>query len=311
MGKGAARVLRAVLICLVALAIFASSALAASVAVKVNKKTKVYKTASTSAKSVTVPKNLDVTLKAVSNGWGRITYKGHTAYIPMKYLTLKNPVKAYAAKKATLYRSAGSDSIGTVSKGAVVYIVGVNGSYARVTNKAGTSSGYIKASCLSKTRPSATTESSGDSNASAVPESLRSTTTSKSDSKIEYTIFVAQNLIGAPYSASAEPPKTFDCAKLCYYCYGKSKSGVLGSSSKAQGYDDRFDRIDAIGSLKRGDLVCFDTVDDDDLSDHVGIYIGGGYFIHASSTAKKVILSTLNSGYYNRTFSWGRRIFNS
>ena len=57
--------------------------------------------------------------------------------------------------------------------------------------------------------------------------------------------------------------------------------------------------------------MCFDTISDDDLSDHVGIYIGEGYFIHASSAARKVILSFLRSGYYKRTFSWGRRIFDN
>ena len=77
-----------------------------------------------------------------------------------------------------------------------------------------------------------------------------------------------------------------------------------------QGYDERYQKI-SYENLKRGDLLCFDTVDDADLSDHVGIYLGSGYFIHASSVAKKVMLSSLSSGYYKRTFSWGRRIFNS
>ena len=36
--------------------------------------------------------------------------------------------------------------------------------------------------------------------------------------------------------------------------------------------------------------------------------LGGGYFIHASSGAGLVIVSTLNSGYYKEAFSWGRRI---
>ena len=56
-------------------------------------------------------------------------------------------------------------------------------------------------------------------------------------------------------------------------------------------------------------MVCFDTVSDSDACDHTGIYLGNGYFIHASSAAKKVILSSLSSGYYKRTFSWGRRVF--
>ena len=50
------------------------------------------------------------------------------------------------------------------------------------------------------------------------------------------------------------------------------------------------------------------TITDSDLSDHVGTYLGSGKFIHASSAAGKVIISTVTSGYYNRVFSWGRRV---
>ena len=52
----------------------------------------------------------------------------------------------------------------------------------------------------------------------------------------------------------------------------------------------------------------FNTVSDSDQSDHTGIYLGSGYFIHASSGGEKVVVSNLNSGYYNRVFSWGRRV---
>jgi hypothetical protein len=67
-------------------------------------------------------------------------------------------------------------------------------------------------------------------------------------------------------------------------------------------------QIDGINNLKRGDLVFFNTVSDSDLSDHAGVYIGEGYFIHASSGAHKVVVSNLTTGYYGRVFSWGRRI---
>ena len=56
-------------------------------------------------------------------------------------------------------------------------------------------------------------------------------------------------------------------------------------------------------------MVFFNTnLTDGDMCDHTGIYIGNGDFIHASSSAGKVIISNLNSGYYNQRFSWGRRI---
>ena len=38
------------------------------------------------------------------------------------------------------------------------------------------------------------------------------------------------------------------------------------------------------------------------------IYIGNGYFIHASSAGHRVVVSNLTGGYYVRAFSWGRRV---
>ena len=61
--------------------------------------------------------------------------------------------------------------------------------------------------------------------------------------------------------------------------------------------------------LKPGDIVCFDTSEDggDDIN-HTGIYLGSGKFIHGSSAAGKVIISTMSSGYYRNAFCWGRRV---
>lgn len=54
--------------------------------------------------------------------------------------------------------------------------------------------------------------------------------------------------------------------------------------------------------------MCFNTISDNDLSDHVGIYLGEGKFIHAPHTGSDVIVASMASGYYVRNFSWGRRV---
>ena len=320
MGNRVAHVARVVLLGLLIAALLAPAALAASVSAVINAQTKVYEYPTKAARAIHVPQYLGVKLTGVSHGWARVSYKGNTAYLPVKYVTLKKPIKAYTVQKAKAYRHVGGSSVGTLPAGTAVYVVGVNGSFALVQNKAGTVRCYVKSSALSRKKPSLSAAYAAitgggtppsTSAASAVPSALRSTTTSASESKVEYVIYLAQNLIGAPYAENANPPRTFDCAKFVHYIYGKCKSNCLKGSSKAQGYDDRYDMVVDMDDLKRGDLVFFDTVEDDDLCDHVGIYLGGGYFIHASSSGGKVILSNLSSGYYSRTFSWGRRIFNS
>ena len=124
--------------------------------------------------------------------------------------------------------------------------------------------------------------------------------------KIEYVIYVAQQQLGKPYVFGATGTSSFDCSGYTRYCYGKV--GVsLAHSAQNQGYNAG-KKVEGVSNLKRGDIVCLNTISDNDLSDHVGIYLGSGKFIHASSGAGKVVISEIGSGYYNRVFSWGRRV---
>lgn len=136
--------------------------------------------------------------------------------------------------------------------------------------------------------------------------------------KLEYVIYVGQGQLGMPYiyggGYNDSHPDGFDCSGFVYWCF-KHIGIKLGSSAKSQGYDSRFSKISEIKDLKRGDVVCFNTSDDDDLSDHTGIYLGNGYFIHASSgkSKMKVVVQkfkgdSISGDYYTRNFSWGRRI---
>ena len=131
--------------------------------------------------------------------------------------------------------------------------------------------------------------------------------------KLEYVIYVAQTQKGKPYKYGGgysrdSNPSGFDCSGLVYWSFLHIGIKVEASAYR-QGYDDSLPKITNAAELKRGDIVCFNTNENDsDESDHTGIYLGNGKFIHASSSAKKVVESTLASGYYSRTFSWGRRV---
>ena len=124
--------------------------------------------------------------------------------------------------------------------------------------------------------------------------------------KLQYVISVARSKLGKLYVYGAFGPNTFDCSGFTNYCF-RQIDVDLKQSAYTQGYDKKYPKI-AFKDLRAGDLVFFDTVTDSDLSDHVGIFLGKGKFIHASSSAGKVIISSMSSGYYNRVFSWGRRV---
>ena len=59
--------------------------------------------------------------------------------------------------------------------------------------------------------------------------------------------------------------------------------------------------------LQPGDLLIFDN-NRDGTADHVGIYTGGGYFVHAENSRTGVKTDTVSSGHYNNCYYSARRI---
>ncbi|MBP3409436.1 MAG: peptidoglycan-binding protein [Clostridia bacterium] len=165
------------------------------------------------------------------------------------------------------------------------------------------------------TAADATVTSSGSSGNTTSMGNLASTTDKlvagmSNAQKLEYVIYIAQQQLGKKYVFGSAGTKTFDCSGLTMYCF-KQIGVSLRHSAYSEGYNSNHQKISAISSMRRGDLVFFNTMSDGDLCDHVGIYLGNNYFIHASSGAAKVVVSNLASGYYNRVFSWGRRILDT
>ncbi|WZL74674.1 SH3 domain-containing protein [Clostridiaceae bacterium 35-E11] len=136
-------------------------------------------------------------------------------------------------------------------------------------------------------------------------------TTSRSTSRSSLGIKgvkIAKELLGVPYVYGASGPNSFDCSGFTSYVY--KKIGInLPRTSHGQA---EVGELVAKQSLRMGDLVFFDTVGKkDNAITHVGIYIGDGEFIHASSgkNAKRVVVSNLNTGYYNDKYVTARRFF--
>lgn len=114
----------------------------------------------------------------------------------------------------------------------------------------------------------------------------------------------ARNHLGAPYIWGAEGPTSFDCSGLVQYVYRKA-----GISLPRVTYDQiNVGHSVRPGKLRPGDLVFFDTDRSRRGPDHVGIYVGGGKFIHAPKPGDHVKISSLSDSYYMSRWMGGRRI---
>ncbi|MBC8588361.1 C40 family peptidase [Paratissierella segnis] len=116
----------------------------------------------------------------------------------------------------------------------------------------------------------------------------------------------AYSKLGKPYVYADTGRRGYDCSGLTYSIYSMELGIKIPRSSSEQAQVGTY--IDK-SELIPGDLLFFNT-SGRGIS-HVGIYIGDGNMIHASSsTAKKVTISTIESGYYGQRYVTARRIVN-
>ena len=127
---------------------------------------------------------------------------------------------------------------------------------------------------------------------------------------IDGMIACAESRIGCPYVWADEGPNSFDCSGLVYYCLKKVGVSVSRQSAESYSKNEKWGKVTSIGDLKRGDLLFFRN-DTSSRVSHTAIYIGGGQFIHASSSAGAVVKSSFGAAgsYWVRNFVCGRRPF--
>jgi peptidoglycan DL-endopeptidase CwlO len=110
-------------------------------------------------------------------------------------------------------------------------------------------------------------------------------------------VAIAERYLGVPYSWGGASPSGFDCSGLVMYVFAQVGVSLPHSSYSQYGMGTPVSR----DQLQPGDLVFFDGLG------HVGIYVGGGSFIHAPHTGDVVKISSI-SGWYASTYVGARRI---
>lgn len=144
---------------------------------------------------------------------------------------------------------------------------------------------YVLANLVTSTQPgSSTPVSGGDGGAVAAPA------ITPADPASTDLATYAKSLIGVPYVYTGMSPSGFDCSGYVSYVYANYYNYSLPhKSSTIAGLGTPI----AEGDITVGDVICYDY-SGDGVVDHVGIYIGGGQLVHASSRLKEVVLANFS-----------------
>ena len=116
---------------------------------------------------------------------------------------------------------------------------------------------------------------------------------------------MVKQLQGSPYVWAEEGPNTFDCSGFTYYLYGSMGIDIPRTAHEQAGIGKRV----SPNQLQYGDLIFFATNKHNrHRISHVGMYLGNGWFTHASTVKNEVIYSNLfKSRYYKNRLRVCRR----
>ena len=256
------------------------------------------------AKIATLSYGQSVNVLSTSNGWSKINYNGSTGYVSSQYLQSTKPSSSSSSETSQTVKYVNTTSglnmrtgpatsyakITTIAYGQSVNVLSTSNGWSKI-NYSG-STGYVSSQYLQSKKPSSSSSSNSGS-----------TSVSSSASSV---IAYAKTLLGKPYVWGAQGPNSFDCSGFTYYVF-KNKAGiVLPRTSSAQ---SKYGTSVSWSNLRAGDLMFFDTngANNGQVS-HVGLYIGNGQMIHASSSQRKIVITSVNTSYYKNAFVNARRV---
>lgn len=225
-----------------------------------------------------------VVVYAEENNWCRVLFEGHEGWMSKNYLrympeadmTLGGAVITGDYVRFRAAPSTDSDVMGFLFTGRSVSVIGVSGEWFKVAY--GEQTGYVYSTYVRLVY---------EGNDVQDNSSLR-----------EKLVDTASQQLNISYVWGGQSPDTgFDCSGLIYYAY--TTCGVSVYRTAATLYAN-YTKISS-AELQPGDLVFFAGTSGWYVS-HVGMYIGDGRFIHASSGAGYVKTNNLSDTYYANHF---------
>mgnify|MGYP003197472007 CR=1 FL=1 len=226
---------------------------------------------------------VDVLSTTSDGAWHQVSYLGVTGYVSGDYLSVVAE-KVYGQVVAdalnirtgpgTEYATCGSLSNGTVVE--ILDTIGGMGGWYKIAQ------GYVSTDYVAMVDASVV---NGSAKGAAIAQ-------------------YAKQFVGYPYVYGGSSPSGFDCSGFVTYVCNQNGISVNRTASAQMSNGTAVSKA----QLQPGDLVFFNSGNSSKLATHVGIYLGNGQFVHASTPSTGVIISDLNSSYYTNTYVGARRL---
>ena len=232
-----------------------------------------------------------VVLEDAGNGWYKVDYDTVEGYMSGEFLSVSTQADADlgSGKVATDGGSlnvrtgpgTGYDRVGQLRDGAVVSLTGMDSGWFKIDYNGST--GYVSSDYIVRCKEKAGSQSSD-----------------LGRQIVDY----AKQYLGKPYVWGGNGPNGFDCSGFTKYVYAHFGYNINRTASTQLKNGVAVNRSD----LQAGDLIFFYNGKDSTPVSHVGIYIGDGDFIHASTNSYTVEIDTLYAAHNDQKYVYARRI---
>jgi cell wall-associated NlpC family hydrolase len=250
--------------------------------------------------------------------WYPVVYNGAEGFMSADFLDILPSADAvsetgFIKGETVNFRSkasAGSDRIGTIAKNTRVDITGVDQGWYAVRH--GGKEGFIRSDLVilatggfTPVTAQAASNTTAAINSGVHAKALSTLSSAGVTGTRRELVEASLTHIGKPYRFASAGPNSFDCSGFVFYIF--NQFGHKINRSSADQYRNTGSAVSK-GDLLPGDLVFFRTSSRNVVS-HVGIYIGGGQFVHSSSgRARSVTVSPINTGYYRERYVGAKRV---
>lgn len=227
----------------------------------------------------------------VFGDWLQVEADDQVGFVKTEYTTTEmvfRPVDETLYVKGTSLNvrasySTENDILANLDSGAKVHRTGIGDEWSRIVFGDG-QTGYVASKFLTKSKPG-----SGASSDAAIDAGGDAAANASGNTIVD----LAHQALGTPYVYGSESLKGMDCSGLVYWAYNKVGVSVPRSSSSFGSAGEGV----SLDNAQAGDVICIDARPKDGRSTitHLAIYLGEGKVIHASTSQRKVVVSSLDS----------------